>query len=234
MPGILRAQERCQRAAVRRNLGDEIIKVVGLAQHAQAACAPIPDFVEIEQAGDELGLRIGMDAAILLLRLAAHGDHQRFVGKLDAILLRHDVLEFPASDVLDQPGKRRPVGKLRKREDAGLADIGKVRPDRRQVGGVQHIGRGEEPERLTRDFRSGDRLKVDHDVPLNEPGGAGAGAPQTISLAGRRTLGIDPSQSRRPRRRLFPASDGRALRPLTWVNARPRGSWPGRHARGAV
>src|SRR5579863_3968208 len=102
MPGIVRTFEGDKIASIRRRFGDDVIQGIAVAKEAQAAAFLGPArLVEVKQASDQLILRIGVDAAVPALTMAAYGNHQRPVGKIDVEFLGDEGFEFRALDLFD-------------------------------------------------------------------------------------------------------------------------------------
>ena len=77
VPGILRAAEDEQGAAMRRHFLGIVGEIGAVAQDAQPPAVLVPLLVHVEEHGDDLGGRIGVDLAVARPAFAAHREHGR-------------------------------------------------------------------------------------------------------------------------------------------------------------
>src|SRR5260221_8040454 len=143
------AAERDHHAGDRRYLSDAILEIVGASQQAQAAGLRLPNRVHVQQQGDDLGRRIGMDATVLAVALAAQRDHRRTPGEvyreflLDCLAQR---LAFQLGGEVAE-GAAAHLGTERKAAMAG--ERRKIGDQCRQVLGPNEIVNDDKIERLT-------------------------------------------------------------------------------------
>src|SRR5262245_43168421 len=83
VPGVVAAAEGEQRALHRRNLGDNVVHVIGGAQQAEAAAVTVPVTIQVKEHGDDLAGKVGVDGAVVGSTVAAHGYHGRQIGQVE-------------------------------------------------------------------------------------------------------------------------------------------------------
>src|SRR5882672_4950381 len=76
VPAIGRDLEDQAASGVGRYLGRVAGQVVVVIEEAEAPFGRAPAGIQVQQGGDELRLRIGVDAAVFLSGAAAHGEHR--------------------------------------------------------------------------------------------------------------------------------------------------------------
>jgi hypothetical protein len=123
MPGIVRALEREQGSLGRGHFHDHIVEVVGRFQEAQAAAGILPTRVHVNEDRDDLALRIGMDASILLAALTANRRRGRPPGEIEAELRFEGIAEFVALQLGDELAERGSIGKLCDGKAPALGDL---------------------------------------------------------------------------------------------------------------
>ena len=102
VPGIVGSPERQQRAAVGRHFGDVVVEIVGPTQEPKTPRVLLPALVHVEQDGDDLGLRVGVDRAVAFAHIAAHRVHGRPTGQVDVELAFDRRLELRTAQLVDQ------------------------------------------------------------------------------------------------------------------------------------
>jgi hypothetical protein len=155
------AAERDHRAEIGWHFADHVVEIGRRAQQPQAAAARLPLVVEVDQHGNQLGRRVGVNATVLGGAAATHGDHLRPADEIDAELLREGARRLFALQLLDQPAEQRTVMRRLDGQQAGLLDLGKVVADRRRIGGADRVLHDGESERLARQRRELQRLEVE-------------------------------------------------------------------------
>ena len=124
MPGTVGAAECEDRAGKGADLLDIVVEALFVAQNAQAAgSGAIPLIVEIRQHRCDFCFAIGMDAAVLRRRDLADRDHLRLVDEVDIKLLRNDLRNLGALQVLQQFCERAMRADVGLGEKAGLPEI---------------------------------------------------------------------------------------------------------------
>src|ERR1700722_674212 len=162
VPGIVSPLERQERPLGRRHLHDHIIEVVSRFQQAQAAAGILPSGVHVNEDGDDLAFRIGMDASIFLAALAPNRRRGRPPGEIEAEFLLEGFAEIAALEFGDELAERRPIGKLRDGKAPALGDLWIVGVDLRARLRPNKAGNDEIFERLPRHRRrlQGFQVKV--------------------------------------------------------------------------
>src|SRR5437868_9948741 len=94
VPGIVRAPEGHERALDRRHFGDEIVEILARAQQAQAAARLLPGRVHVQEHGDDLAFRVGMDLAIAAAAASAHRSGGGSAREIDAEFLLEGCAKF--------------------------------------------------------------------------------------------------------------------------------------------
>src|SRR3954464_10392964 len=72
VPGFLRTPKDEQRPAMRRDLLGVVVEVRAVLQDTQPPAVLVPRVIHVEEHGDELGGRIGVDLAVVRTAFAAH------------------------------------------------------------------------------------------------------------------------------------------------------------------
>jgi hypothetical protein len=99
-----------EKTALRRDFGRIVFHVGGRPPPPQPAALRAPRFVEIKQQRRKLECRVGVDAAIFRLAIAAHRDHRGSVAELEVKLCFHDFSYFRAFQLAEQLGERSAIG----------------------------------------------------------------------------------------------------------------------------
>jgi mitochondrial fission protein ELM1 len=84
VPGMVRAAEDEQSAVGGRDLRRVIVEAGAIEYPKAAAFIIVPIRVHVEQDGNDLAFRVGMDAAVMSAAFAAHGNHRRASRQIDA------------------------------------------------------------------------------------------------------------------------------------------------------
>ena len=101
VPAILGDPKADECARAGGNLAEKVLDI-GASKQAQVSGLLVSALVEIEQQGDELGLRIGVDVSILHSRMTAQRRHHGSVTEVDLELRRHEIAKLPAAEGFDQ------------------------------------------------------------------------------------------------------------------------------------
>src|SRR5882672_3098630 len=89
-------------SGVGRYLGGVAREVVVVVEEPQAPFGRAPAGVQVEQHGDQLGFRIGVDPAVLFPRAAANREHRRPVLEIHAQALADEIPERDAVHLLHE------------------------------------------------------------------------------------------------------------------------------------
>src|SRR6266478_5715329 len=96
VPAVGRDLEDQAASGVGRYLGGVASQVVVVVEEPQAPLGRAPAGVQVEQHGDQLGFRIGVDPAVLFPRAAANREHRRPALEIHAQALADQVPQFGA------------------------------------------------------------------------------------------------------------------------------------------
>src|SRR5580765_4119695 len=102
VPAVGRHLEDQAAPGVGGDLGGVPGEVVVVVQEPQPPLGRAPSTIQVEQDGDELGFRIGVDLAVLRSRAAAHGEHRRTVLQVHAETLPDQIPQLDAVHLVHQ------------------------------------------------------------------------------------------------------------------------------------
>ena len=115
VPGIVAAFERASNVpAIGGTSAMMSLRFVGGAQQPQPPARLLPAFVHVDQHGDDLAGRIGVDLAVACVAAAAHRGHGRPAGKIEAEFFLKRFAELVAFEFVEQ--------RLERRAEADLID----------------------------------------------------------------------------------------------------------------
>ena len=127
-----RAPERHQRVGRGHDLGDRVVEVIESTQEPQPPTLGLPRLVEVEEGSDQFRRAIGVDAAVLLLAAAAHGNHQRTTREVHVEFLGEGARHRLAADFLDEIAEARTEARRSQGQQPRMGDYRKIRGDLRR------------------------------------------------------------------------------------------------------
>src|SRR5882672_12353314 len=139
VPAVRRDLEDQAAARVGRYLGRVTGQVVVVVQQTQAPFGRAPAGIQVEQDGDELRFRIGVDAAVFRSRSAAHGEHRRPVLQVHAEPLADQVPQLETVHLVHERGEAARIRDRFGRKAATLSDMRKALDDLRQHLGADEV-----------------------------------------------------------------------------------------------
>src|SRR5271166_3232255 len=161
VPGIVGALEGQKRPGRGRNLHDRIVEAVGRFQQPQPPARMLPLRVHVDQNGDDLARRVGMDAPVSWAAVTADGDRVRSADKIEAELLLENLAEFVTRQFVEEISEMGAVRKLIDREAAALGDPRIVAVDVGARLRTDETGNDEILERLFRQRRRLQRVEIE-------------------------------------------------------------------------
>jgi hypothetical protein len=148
MPGIVGPPEGRHRGRGRGNLHDWIVEARRRLQEPQAPAGPFR--IHVDQGGDDLALRVGVDAAVPGAAPAANRDRMGSAFEAEVELLLESLAEFHARKFVEEFAEAGRVSQLGDGEAAGRVDPGIVAVDFGAGLGTDEAGNDEILERLLR------------------------------------------------------------------------------------
>jgi hypothetical protein len=161
----LAAPKGQHRPGERRHLRRIIIKIARTAQQPQPALGMIPHWVHVEQQGDDLARRIGMDAAVIAVASAAHCQQGRPIGQIDAELLLDRAAQLGTPQRGDEVRETAPIFQTLNRIAAVTADLRKIGEKRRQHIAPQKLLYDDEIERVVDERRCMQAIEIEDAQP---------------------------------------------------------------------
>src|SRR5271157_1533516 len=121
----------------------------------------MPDRVHIEQEGDDLGCRIGMDAPVLAVAPAAYRQQCRTATEVDAELFLDGAAQRRPGQRRGETGERRPIFEAVDRKAAVTADLRKVGHERGQLVAAQKLLDDDKIERVAAKRRRAQAIEIE-------------------------------------------------------------------------
>ena len=133
VPGIVGALEREHRSLGRRHFDDDIVEIVARSQETQASPGLFPGRIHVDQHGDDLAHRVGVDLSVAGAALAADRRRGGATGELKTKFLLEGCAELVAFQVVEQGLEGGTEIDLAGRKAAPLGDLGIVGVDARRA-----------------------------------------------------------------------------------------------------
>src|SRR5208337_3213008 len=162
MPGMVAAPEADQSPIFWRHFDDEVIEIRARAEQPEAAACPLPSRVHVDQYGDDLACRVGMDLTVLLRATAPHREHDRPATQVDSELALERLPHVLPSQLIDQGSERRTVRQSVQREATGQVHPGEAGVDRSPCLDLHEARHHEKIEGVPTEFRGMKRCEIKH------------------------------------------------------------------------